>query len=111
MSSRNHLSAKRAASVFAALGDKTRLSLVSELSAGDAQSISQLTKGTNLTRQAITKHLKVLEDVGVVRSVQSGRENLFELSPHPIDEAKVYLDTVSQQWDRALARLKAFVER
>ena len=98
------------APVFAALGDETRLSLVAKLCGGQPYSISQLTRGSRLTRQAITKHLRVLENVGIVHSVQAGRESLFEFNPKPIEEMKIYLDSVSQQWDQALSRLKAFVE-
>jgi DNA-binding transcriptional ArsR family regulator len=97
--------------VFAALGDETRLSLVIKLSGGEPRSISQLTEGSRLTRQAITKHLRVLEGAGIVRGVRVGRESLFELDPKPIDKAKEYLDRVSAEWDRALARLKSFVEQ
>jgi DNA-binding transcriptional ArsR family regulator len=99
------------APVFAALGDKTRLSLVAQLCGGQPRSISQLTRGSRLTRQAITKHLRVLEGAGVVRSVRSGRESLFEFHPEPLGELKKYLDLVSEQWDQALSRLKSFVER
>ncbi|MGH6820364.1 MAG: transcriptional regulator, partial [Methylocella sp.] len=67
-------------------------------------------KGSNLTRQAITKHLRVLESAGIVRSIRAGRESLFEFEIEPIDQIKTYLDLVSEQWDQALARLKAFVE-
>lgn len=98
------------ASVFAALGDETRLSVLGRLSSGTPQSISRLTEGTHLTRQAVTKHLRVLEGAGVVRSIRTGRENLFALEPKPLDEARRYLDEVSRQWDDALLRLKAFVE-
>src|SRR5690349_9681917 len=98
------------AAVVAALGDPMRLSLLDKLLAGEAQSIARLTDGTRLTRQAITKHLRVLEDVGVVRSVRVGRESRFALEPKPLDDARAYLDRVSQQWDDALARLKAFLE-
>jgi DNA-binding transcriptional ArsR family regulator len=98
------------APVFAALGDETRLALVAKLSGGQPRSISQLTRGSRLTRQAITKHLRVLERVDIVRSVHLGRESLFELNPEPIDEMKKYLDRVSELWDRKLARLKSFVE-
>jgi DNA-binding transcriptional ArsR family regulator len=98
------------ASVFAALGDETRLSVLSRLAKGEPESISRLTAGTRLTRQAVTKHLRVLEGAGVVRSVRVGRESRFTLQPRPIDEARAYLDLVSRQWDDALARLKAFVE-
>jgi len=98
------------ASVFAALGDETRLLLVARLCDGNRVSISQLTEGTKLTRQAITKHLRVLESVGIVHGVRSGRESLFEFSPQPVEEIKRYLDFVSLQWDRALSRLKSFVE-
>jgi DNA-binding transcriptional ArsR family regulator len=96
--------------VFAALGDETRLSVLAKLSGGEPQSIARLTAGTRLTRQAVTKHLRVLEGAGVVRSVRQGRESLFELEPRPLDDARAYLDEVSRQWDDALARLKEHVE-
>jgi DNA-binding transcriptional ArsR family regulator len=99
------------ARVFAALGDEMRLALVAKLCAGQPHSISQLTEGSRLTRQAVTKHLRVLEKVGIVRSVRRGRETRFEFDPEPIAEMKQYLDSVSAQWDRALGRLKAFVEK
>lgn len=98
------------APVFAALGDETRLALVAKLCGGDPHSISQLARGSMLTRQAITKHLRVLENVGMVHSVRSGRESLFEFDPEPIEEMKKYLDRVSELWDQALGRLKSFVE-
>ena len=98
------------APVFAALGDETRLALVAKLSGGQPRSISQLTKGFKLTRQAITKHLRVLESVGIVHGVHAGRESLFEFDPRPIAEMREYLDFVSEQWDHALARLKSLVE-
>ena len=96
--------------VFAALGDETRLSLVGKLSKGKPQSISELARGSPLTRQAITKHLRVLEGARLVGSVRVGRESLFELRPEPLKEIQSYLERVSEQWDHALARLKSFVE-
>lgn len=110
---RSRVAIKRSARapVFAALGDQTRLSLVAKLCRGKPRSISQLTRGSRLTRQAITKHLRVLEGAGVVRSVRSGRESLFAFHPEPIGELKEYLDLVSEQWDQTLSRLKSFVER
>jgi DNA-binding transcriptional ArsR family regulator len=98
------------APVFWALGDDTRLALLAKLCDGKRHSISQLTTGSRLTRQAITKHLHVLESVGIVRGVRAGRESLFEFDPQPIKEITEYLDLVSRQWDTALARLKSFVE-
>ena len=98
------------APVFAALGDKTRLLLVAKLSGGPPRSISQLTRGSKLTRQAITKHLRVLERAKIVHSTHRGRETLYQFDPQPMDEMKKYLDSVSAQWDQALARLKALVE-
>jgi DNA-binding transcriptional ArsR family regulator len=98
------------ASVFAALGDETRLGLLARLTNGEPQSISRLTSGTRLTRQAVTKHLRVLEGAGVVHSVKTGRESRFALEPKTIVDAQTYLDQVSRQWDNALARLKALVE-
>ncbi len=98
------------APVFAALGDETRLSLIAKLCGGQLRSISQLAEGSKLTRQAITKHLRVLERVEIVRSVRTGRESLFEFDPAPIVEIQKYLELVSEQWDQALSRLKSFVE-
>jgi DNA-binding transcriptional ArsR family regulator len=98
------------ARLFAALGDETRLSLVARLAAGEPRSISQLTEGSKLTRQAITKHLRVLKHAGVVENLRRGRENLFAFRPQPIRDIQEYLSFVSQQWDHALSRLKSFVE-
>lgn len=98
------------APLFAALGDETRLSLVAKLCGGQPRSISQLTEGSKLTRQAITKHLRVLEDAEIVHSVRTGRESLFKFDPEPIVEIKKYLDLISEQWDQTLSRLKSFVE-
>jgi DNA-binding transcriptional ArsR family regulator len=102
---------KRHATIFAALGDETRLSLVGKLASGSPQSISRLAEGSTLTRQAITKHLVVLEDAGVVRSVRVGRESLFEFKPEKLGELQSYLEQVSGQWDNVLANLKSFVEK
>jgi DNA-binding transcriptional ArsR family regulator len=96
--------------VFAALGDETRLALVAKLGRRRPYSISQLTHGSKMTRQAITKHLRVLESAGIVHSVRSGRESLFEFDPQPMEGIKEYLDFVSAQWEQALPRLKSFVE-
>ena len=96
--------------MFAALGDETRLALLARLYDGRRYSISELTEGSKLTRQAITKHLRVLERVRVVHSVRAGRESLFEFNPQPMEGLKDYLEVISRQWDDALLRLKAFVE-
>lgn len=98
------------APVFAALSDTTRLKLISRLNDGQARSISQLADGLSLTRQAVTKHLRVLERVGIVKSTSIGRESRFHYVPEPIKRARSYLDTVSAQWHEALSRLKTFVE-
>jgi DNA-binding transcriptional ArsR family regulator len=98
------------APLFAALGDETRLSLVVKLCDRQPHSISQLTHGTRLTRQAITKHLRVLADAGLVQRAREGRESLFELNPEPLQTMQQYLNLVSEQWDQALIRLKSFVE-
>lgn len=113
LATRSGVAARRQthAPVFAALGDATRLSLIAKLSGGHPRSISQLTEGSKITRQAITKHLRVLEKAEIVHSVRAGREHLFAFNPEPLEATKRYLDQISQQWDRALARLKSFVER
>jgi DNA-binding transcriptional ArsR family regulator len=98
------------ATVFGALGDATRLALVARLSRGQSQSISQLAEGSAMTRQAVTKHLRVLESAGIVRNMREGRESLFAFEPQPLAEVRVWLDGISAQWDGALGRLKSFVE-
>lgn len=102
--------AQNPAPIFAALGDRTRLSLLMKLSDGGARSIATLSVDTALTRQAITKHLHVLQDAGLVASLKVGRESRFAARRETIDQARAYLDQVSRQWDDALGRLKAFVE-
>jgi DNA-binding transcriptional ArsR family regulator len=98
------------ASVFAALGDRTRLVLVGKLCRGESLSISELSQGSRLTRQAVTKHLRVLEDASLVHSARQGRRMLFRFSPERVRDASEYLDAVSGQWDQALSRLKSLVE-
>ncbi|QOL47740.1 ArsR/SmtB family transcription factor [Massilia litorea] len=101
---------KGLAEVFAALGDPTRLQLVSLLCAGGLLSIAQLSAGTAITRQGVTKHLQVLAEAGLVRDQKCGRERRWQLAPERIDEARRSLDAIGRQWERALGRLKAFVE-
>lgn len=113
MSSRNSSAAfkiERQAHVFAALGDPTRLSLVNKLIDRQPHSISHLTAGTKITRQAVTKHLAVLEEVGLVTKNREGREILYLLRPEPLESLQKYLEVISQQWDQALENLKAFAE-
>jgi DNA-binding transcriptional ArsR family regulator len=110
MSRKRHSGARAKAAVFAALGDETRLSLLAKLCDGQRYSIAELTEGTKLTRQAVTKHLRVLERVRIVHGTREGRESLFAFDPQPVIEMKEYLELVSKQWDRALGRLKKFVE-
>ena len=98
------------ASVFAALGDPTRLRLVALLCAGGALSIAQLTANTNITRQAVTKHLRVLAQAGVARHMKAGRERLWQLDPAQIEEARRTLEVIGRHWEIALGNLKAFIE-
>jgi DNA-binding transcriptional ArsR family regulator len=99
-----------AAPVFSALGDEMRLLLVARLCQQGPLSIAKLTAGSDVTRQAVTKHLHVLADAGLVRGTRDGRESVWELEPRRLEEARRYLDLISKQWDSALRRLKALVE-
>ncbi len=103
-------SPEASAHLFAALGDETRLRLVFRLSHGGPMSIARLTEGSRVTRQAITKHLRVMEASGLVRSARRGRENVWQLERRRLEDARRYLDMISKQWDDALLRLRAFVE-
>src|SRR5438034_11338273 len=104
------LNLTEAAPVFAALGDRTRLRLLSRLCADGPLSIARLSEDADVTRQAITKHLHALAAAGLVRDRRRGRERIWELEPQRLDEARRYLDHISTQWDAALDRLKALVE-
>ena len=101
---------KSSAPVFAALGDETRLQIVARLCNGGPQSIVRLADGSGVTRQAITKHLHVLSDAGLVRGSRAGRERVWELEPARLEMARRSIERISSQWDLALGRLKAFVE-
>jgi DNA-binding transcriptional ArsR family regulator len=99
-----------AAPVFAALGDRNRLRLVTRLCDDGPLSIARLSDGAGVTRQAVTKHLNALAEAGVVRGRRHGRERIWELQPKRLEMASRYLDEVSGQWDAAIGRLRAFVE-
>ena len=98
------------AAVFAALGDETRLRLVSRLCGQGPMSITKLGLGSRVTRQAITKHLRVMEHAGLVRGSRRGRERIWELETKRIEIAEGYLGLISKHWDDALDRLRKFVE-
>ena len=98
------------APVFAALGDETRLQLVSRLCNNGPTSITRLTDGFPMTRQAVTKHLRVMQKSGLVRSSRHGRENIWQLDQRRLSDVRYYLDLISKQWDDALGRLRGFVE-
>ena len=96
--------------VFFALGDATRLSVVNKLGAGGALSATALAEGAKVSRQAIVKHLQVLEGAGLATSEKRGREVLYALKPERLEDAREFLDAVSASWDRALERLRRMVE-
>jgi len=98
------------APIFAALGDETRLRLLARLGSGEPMSISHLTAGFGITRQGVTKHLRVLAGAGLVRSSRRGKESLWRLERRRLEEARRSLDLISRQWDQALGKLKLFVE-
>ena len=97
--------------MFAALGDATRLRLVARLCADGPLSIARLSEGAGVTRQAITKHLHVLADAGLVRDTWRGRERVWGIEPKRLADAHDYLDRISRQWDDALGRLRAVVAK
>lgn len=104
------LQARDAAPLFAALGDATRFRLLVRLANGGPGSIARLSARSQVSRQAITKHLEVLSAAGLVRSDRRGRERIWEIEPRRLEEARRHLDLIARQWDDALDRLKRFVE-
>lgn len=99
------------AAMFAALGDPKRLAIIERLANSSGQSISRLSDGYGLTRQAITKHLLVLERAELIQSQRTGRENVYTLRPERIDAARHYLAGVTAHWDESLERLKTHIEQ
>lgn len=99
-----------AAPVFAALGDPTRLAVVARLCREGPQSITRLSEGAAVSRQAITKHLETLAGAGLVRDTRLGRERIWELEPRRLDLVRRELARIASQWDAALGRLQVFVE-
>lgn len=101
---------KGSARLFAALGDETRLRLISRLCDDGPMSITKLTAGSKITRQAITKHLRLMETARLVHSTRYGRESVWKLDQRSVEDARRYLDLISKQWDNALDRLREFFE-
>jgi DNA-binding transcriptional ArsR family regulator len=98
------------AKIFAALGDEVRLKVVTRLSHEGPLSIARLAEDSGVTRQAIAKHLRVLEGAGLVKGARDGRENVFQLAPRRLEQARRHIDAISMSWDDTLGRLAAFVE-
>jgi DNA-binding transcriptional ArsR family regulator len=101
---------RASAPIFAALGDETRLRLVTYLSAAGPSPTSTLTASVDVTRQAVMKHLHVMRDAGLVRSVRQGRGDLWQIESAQLAEAQRCLELVSARWDQAIGRLQALVE-
>jgi DNA-binding transcriptional ArsR family regulator len=108
--SKTTVAAKSSASLFAALGDETRLLLLTRMCDRGPMSITKLTAGSSVSRQAITKHLHVMKEARLVRSARYGRESVWRLDRQRLEDARRYLDLISRQWDDALSRLRGFVE-
>ena len=98
------------APLFDALGDPNRLRIVTRLCDGGPCSTAQVTEVVAVTRQAATKHLLLLEAVGLVSSERHGRERIWRIEPKPLAEASDYLTALSKRWDNAIDRLRAYVE-
>lgn len=99
------------APIFAALGDTTRLEIVARLSYRGPQTVAKLAIHSGVSRQAISKHVHVLEHAGLVRGKKLGRERLLELETRRFEEARRYLNDISVEWDAALDRLRKIVEK
>jgi DNA-binding transcriptional ArsR family regulator len=98
------------APILAALGDESRLQIVRKLCKGGPLSITKLTRGADISRQAVSKHLRALAEAGLVRSERHGRERIWRLEPKRIADVRRYLAQISAQWDDAISRLKSAVE-
>jgi DNA-binding transcriptional ArsR family regulator len=100
---------RASAGLFAALGDENRLRLLGRLAEG-AVSISRLAEGSGITRQGVTKHLRILARAGLVQGRRRGKESVWQLERKRLDEARRSLELISRQWDVAVGKLKLYVE-
>jgi DNA-binding transcriptional ArsR family regulator len=98
------------APVFTALADPMRRSLLANLAETSPRTATQLAEEYPITRQGVLKHLRVLEEAGLVSVYQEGREKRFVLTPEPLGELEIWIKEISAKWDQRLLRLKAFVE-
>jgi len=98
-------SASNIAPIFAALGDGSRLEILAMLGDGDDHPISEIAHSFPITRQGVTRHLRVLEQAGLVRRRSVGREVRYRLEPVQFKLAHEYLSRASMQWDDAIKRL------
>lgn len=98
------------AAIFAALGEPTRIRLVDRLGDGVPRSIASLVDGVSISRQALTKHLRVLERAGLATATRDGRETLYRIDPAGLLAAEAWIGDISRQWDSAIDRLKRHVE-
>ena len=103
-------SIQRQAEIFSVLGDRTRLRLVTSLMEGQIRSISDLSSDFEVSRQAVTKHLKLLQSVGVLIDEKAGRETRYRLNVEPLIETREMIESIENQWAQNLGRLKSFVE-
>lgn len=98
------------AAVFAALGEPTRIGLLDQLGDGAPRSIARLAEGLPISRQALSKHLRVLERAGLASAKRDGRQTLYQIDPAGLLVAEAWIGDVSRQWDAAIDRLKRHVE-
>src|SRR5439155_22921068 len=96
--------------IFAALADPMRRSLLVNLAENSPKTATQLAEDYPITRQAILKHLNILEDAGLVAVHQKGREKRYTLTPEPLDDLEKWLKDISAKWDERLLRLKTLLE-
>jgi len=107
---RRHRDLAGAAPLFAALGDPARLRIVSRLCERGPLPVVRLAEGAGISRQAISKHLDALAEVGLVHGERHGRERIWRLQPDRLDDARHHLDAIAARWDEGLSRLRAMVE-
>jgi DNA-binding transcriptional ArsR family regulator len=103
-------SAEPLSPLFNALGDPNRLRIITRLCDGGPCSTTAVTQVVPVSRQAATKHLLLMEAVGLVSSQRQGRERIWRVQPEPLTYASDYLTALSQRWDRAIDRLRTYVE-
>jgi DNA-binding transcriptional ArsR family regulator len=94
--------------VFAALADPTRRAIIERLARGEAR-VTEVAEPFEMSLNAVSKHIKVLEDTGLVHRRVAGRDHFLSIDAHPLDEIERWIDTTREFWNSRLDAMEALL--